>query len=213
MPKTKFISAFFLFHLLSATDAAEVDFSRQILPILSNKCFACHGPDTKKKDLVRLDSYAAATKDLGGYQAINPGNLKESEFLLRIHDEDDPMPPLKKAKPLTAKEKELLTQWVNEGGNYSSHWSFVPPKKVAMPTKGNPVDAFVGQKLKSQKLDFAQEADRPTLARRAALVLTGLPPEPDQLKKFLSEAKNIYYRLDNPNTTTSWADYASAESD
>ena len=170
-----------------------IDFSRQILPILSNKCFACHGPDTKKKDLVRLDSYAAATKDLGNYQAINPKKLKESELLIRILDEDDPMPPEKKGKPLTKKEKELLTQWIHEGGNYSSHWSFVPPRKVAMPAKGNPVDAFVGQKLKSEKLDFAPEADRPTLARRAALVLTGLPPEPEQLKTFLSDkSPNAY---------------------
>ena len=170
-----------------------IDFSRQILPILSNKCFACHGPDTKKKDLVRLDSYAAATKDLGDYQAINPSKPKESELLTRIHDEDDPMPPEKKGKPLTSKEKELLTQWIHEGGNYSSHWSFVPPRKVAMPAKGNPVDSFVGKKLKSQKLDFAPEADRPTLARRAALVLTGLPPEPEQLKKFLSDkSPNAY---------------------
>ena len=193
MPKTRILLVFIMFHQVSAADAAEVDFSRQILPILSNKCFACHGPDTKKKDLVRLDSYAAATKDLGGYRAINSSKPKASELLIRIHDEDDPMPPEKKGKPLTAKEKELLTQWINQGGNYSSHWSFVPPKKVALPSKGNPVDAFVGQKLKSEKLDFAPEADRPTLARRAALVLTGLPPDPESLNKFLADKSSDAY--------------------
>ena len=78
---------------LSATDPAEIDFAREVLPVLSDKCYACHGPDTKKKDLVRLDLEELAKKDLGGYHAIDPNDLEESELLYRIIDDEDPMPP------------------------------------------------------------------------------------------------------------------------
>ncbi len=166
---------------------ADIDFSREVLPILSNKCFVCHGPDTKKKDLVRLDSFEAATKDLGGYQAINPKKPEESEFLARIDDQDDPMPPKKKGKPLTSQEKAILSKWIKQGGQYSAHWAFIPPQKGPLPANGNPIDAFVGNALQKKNLDFAPVADKPTLARRAALVLTGLPPESDQLQNFLAD--------------------------
>ena len=194
MDKILPLTATLLFSLaFPSLHAADVDFSKEVLPILSNKCFACHGPDTKKKDLVRLDSFEAATKDLGGYQAINPTKPEESEVLIRILDEEDPMPPEKKGKPLTAQEKAILKQWVKQGGGYSGHWAFIPPKKALLPANGNPIDAFVGTALQTQNLSFAPEADRPTLARRAALVLTGLPPDPQQLKTFLGDkAVNAY---------------------
>ena len=168
----------------------EVDFARQILPILSDKCFACHGPDTKRKDLVRLDSYEAATKELAGYKAIDPDNLDDSELVFRIHDEDDPMPP-KESKPLSDEERALLTRWVKQGGGYAKHWAFVPPKKQ-LPAKyvgSDAIDYAVGLQLKQAGIDFAQEADKATLARRVSLLLTGLPPELEKLDAFLKDSK------------------------
>ena len=154
------------------------DFSTEILPILSDKCFACHGPDAKK-DEVRLDSLEGATADLGGYSAIDTGKLEDSELLLRIHDKKDPMPPEDAEKQLTEAERDLLTKWVKSGGKYAAHWAFVKPVKV----KGGSIDGLVEDKLKGKKL--SPEVDRETLARRVALVLTGLPPERDQLERFL----------------------------
>ena len=111
-----------------------VDFAREILPILSNKCFVCHGPDAKKKDILRLDSFEGATRDLGGYSAINSKDLTKSEILVRLHDNEEPMPPKKAEKQLTKHERELLTKWVKQGGQYAKHWAFVPPKKKKIST-------------------------------------------------------------------------------
>ena len=178
-------------HLLFAEDKGAVDFAREVLPILSNKCFVCHGPDSKKKDLLRLDSYEGATKDLGDYQAVNPKDPGKSEILVRIHSEDDPMPPKKAEKQLTARERDLISRWVRQGGKYASHWAFIPPgkktPKAKKPAGGNEIDAFILDRLEEKKQGLAPEADRATLARRAALVLTGLPPEPAQLKAFLAD--------------------------
>ena len=170
-----------------------VDFAREILPILSNKCFVCHGPDAKKKDILRLDSFEGATRDLGGYSAINSKDLTKSEILVRLHDKEEPMPPKKAEKQLTKHERELLTKWGNQGGQYAKHWAFVPPKKNKISTKGNPIDAFIGSKLKASGVAFAVEANRATLARRVALVLTGLPPEPGQVKAFLNDKSSQAY--------------------
>ena len=177
--------------LLFAEEKVPVDFAREVLPILSNKCFVCHGPDTRKKDLLRLDSYAGATKDLGDYQAVNPKDPGKSEILVRIHSKDEPMPPKKAQKQLTVRERDLISRWVRQGGKYASHWAFIPPgkkkPKAKKPAGGNEIDAFILDRLAGKKLGLAPEADRATLARRAALVLTGLPPEPAQLKAFLAD--------------------------
>ena len=183
-----------------------VSFSRQILPILSDKCFVCHGPDAKDDSLVRLDSYAGATSDESGTRSIDPASLEDSEILLRIHSEDDPMPPEDSSKKLSPDERELLTRWVMQGGNYTGHWAFVPPLKPAMPQSDldNPIDPFVERQLKSNGMEFAELADRETLARRVALVLTGLPPEPELLASFLEDQEPGAYLnlvdqlLDNP---------------
>ena len=116
----------------SETPEKEVDFAREVLPILSDKCFVCHGPDAED-DFLRLDSFESATADLGDYQAINPASPDDSEILARIHDKENPMPPAEAEKPLTDNERELITNWIQQGGAYKKHWAFVPPVKVALP--------------------------------------------------------------------------------
>lgn len=175
-----------------------VDFAREVLPILSNKCFVCHGPDGEAKDILRLDSFAAATKDLGGHKAIDPNALEQSEFLVRIKSKTEPMPPADAEKQLTPDERELLVRWVRQGGKYSKHWAFVAPRKQSPSGKnGLPksrmIDGFIESKMAKQRVGFAPPADRVTLARRAALVLTGLPPEPEQLEAFLKDRSDGAY--------------------
>ena len=186
-----------VFMVAFSTTAAEtpVDFSREILPILSNKCFICHGPDSRKEDLLRLDSFEGATSDLGGYRAVDPGDLAKSEIIARIHDADDPMPPEDAEKQLTAAERALLKRWVLQGGGYTEHWAFVPPTRPTPPSQDQPIDAFIENQF-TDDIDFAAEADKPTLARRLALVLTGLPPSPELLQSFLDDgSSNAYDQL------------------
>ncbi len=169
--------------------AEKVDFAREILPILSDKCFTCHGPDTKKAKDLRLDSYEAATKDRKGIRSIDPDDLENSELIFRIHDEDDPMPPEDDGKPLTTEEKEILTRWVKQGGEYASHWAFVAPTKSKDAPSEKVIDFFIERKLATNKpsISMAKEASQEILARRAALVVTGLPPQPALLKNFLAD--------------------------
>ncbi len=174
---------------------SSVDFARDVLPILSNKCFVCHGPDAEE-DGLRLDSFAEATVDLGDYQAINPASPADSEILVRIHDADNPMPPEDADKQLTDAERKVIDQWVRSGGEYQNHWAFVPPQKLAPPGSDktqNPIDAFISDSLREKNIEPASRADRATLARRVALVLTGLPPEPSQLRQFMNDTSEDAY--------------------
>lgn len=184
---------------LSAADdsATTIDFSREILPILSDKCFICHGPDTEDPDSLRLDSYEKATEDRGGYSAIDTQSPDESELVLRIVSDDDPMPPADAEKQLTDSERQLLTRWVRQGGQYSQHWAFIPPKKRT-PTVSelsdstefvSEIDLFIAKKQQSVGVVFGPKADRATLARRVSLVLCGLPPDPDELAVFLNDTR------------------------
>ena len=179
--------------------AKEVDFAREVLPILSNKCFVCHGPDTKKEEDLRLDSYEGATEDRDGLRAIDPDSLEDSELILRIHDGDDPMPPKDAEKQLTSDEREILSRWVREGGNYAKHWSFVTPVRKDPPEDSktaHPIDRFVKAKLVEklgEKARLSETSDRATLARRAALTLTGLPPDPTVLASFIGDKTNTAY--------------------
>ncbi|MAS75741.1 MAG: hypothetical protein CMO57_04990, partial [Verrucomicrobiales bacterium] len=178
-----------------ASEEKRVDFAKEILPLLSDKCFVCHGPDTRKKDLVRLDSFEGATRDLGGYKAIDLEALSDSEIIVRMNDSDDPMPPKDAEKQLSDEERKLIERWINQGGNYAKHWAFVPPKKPSLPSNGHPIDALV-QKQFPEGVGFAVIADNATIARRLALVLTGLPPEPSLLKSFLNDNRvNAYERF------------------
>ena len=184
---------FLILPLISGIVYAEtkVDFAREVLPVLSNKCFVCHGPDSKKKDVLRLDSRTGATRDLGGYRAIDADSPEESEILTRLHDADDPMPPKKAEKKLTKAEREILSLWVKQGGEYAKHWAFVKPFKPK--SKGSSIDYFVEKKLESAGKAFAPEAERAVLARRVALTLTGLPPEPSNLSNFLKDKRGDAY--------------------
>ncbi|SVA80816.1 uncharacterized protein METZ01_LOCUS133670, partial [marine metagenome] len=195
---TLLVSTFVLAFSRGALNAADtpVDFAREILPVLSNKCFVCHGPDSRKKDLLRLDSFEGATRDLGGYRAINTSNPAKSEIIVRINSADDSMPPEKAEKKLTPAERKLIQRWVLQGGGYTKHWAFVPPTKPTTPSQGHPIDAFVRSGFESKGVSFATEADKSTLARRLALVLTGLPPGPALLESYLKDKnKNAYERL------------------
>ncbi len=202
MPRCVFSLACTLLLMVSSSLLANppqrVDFAREILPILSDKCFVCHGPDTQDDSELRLDSFESATSDRGGYQALNPDEPGESEMLKRIFSEDDPMPPIDAEKALSADEKKLLRQWILEGGEYAKHWSFVKPEKelpetVTATGVTNVIDELIGAKLDSAGIDFAPEADRATLARRAALTLTGLPPEPEQLASFMEDSSETAF--------------------
>ena len=147
--------------------AEEVDYNRDVRPILAEKCYPCHGPDKKaRKAKLRLDDLAAAMKS----GAIIPGKPAESEVLERIFsdDPDERMPPKKSKATLSESEKELLRKWVAGGARTSRHWAFIPPKQSPLPTTRdvswarNPIDQFILARLEKEKLEPAAEADRYT---------------------------------------------------
>ncbi|MCG8649628.1 MAG: DUF1549 domain-containing protein, partial [Pirellulales bacterium] len=177
-----------LFDVPVRGQSSKIVFARQILPILSDKCFVCHGPDTKDDTELRLDSHQQATQDRGGYRAIDPDHPSESEVLARIFSEDNPMPPEDAEKQLSDADRELLRRWIEQGGHYAKHWAFVPPQKDPA-TKGieSVIDWYIAKGLQAQDAAFAPEATRSVLARRVALVLTGLPPQPEQLADFMHD--------------------------
>jgi mono/diheme cytochrome c family protein len=175
--------------------AQAIDFNRDIRPIFSDNCYACHGPDqNKRKAGLRLDTKEGAFKSLdsGGY-AIVPGQPKDSALLKVISlpvDDDDHMPPAKTGKQLTAAQIDLLRRWIAQGAKWAEHWAYVAPVKPAVPTSfktQNPIDAFVLAKLKENKLKPNKEAERPALIRRASLDLTGLPPTVAEVDAFLAD--------------------------
>ena len=145
--------------------------------------------------MVRLDLEDLAKKDLGGYHAIDPSNLEESELLYRIADEGDPMPPEDFGKTLTKYEKEVIRKWIMSGAEYAQHWSFIPPSKVEALTNENPVDYFIGKSLKDEGIGFCKRGSRATLARRASLVLNGLPPEPEEMKFFWKTKVQMHLKV------------------
>ena len=202
----------------SADDPPEpsptVDFSRDIRPLLSDACFACHGPDreTLQADL-RLDLKDDAFADRGGYSAIVPGDPEASELLYRIStdDEFDRMPPADSNKTLTPEQVELFRAWIEQGAPWEEHWAFVTPTKPEPPAVAhesnveNPIDAFILERLEREGLDPAPEADPETLVRRAYLDLTGLPPTPEEVDTFLDDDRPDRYEqlvdrlLDSPH--------------
>lgn len=203
----------------------QIVFNRDIRPILSDKCFHCHGPDEKeRKSGLRLDLRDAALKPAeSGAVAIVPGTPDKSELISRCFttDEDDLMPPTKLGKPLTDREKRLLQQWIADGAEYQGHWAFLPPVRVNPPSQKsgqNAIDAFLADRLAKEGLQPSPEADRATLIRRAALDLTGLPPTPADIAAFEKDKSPDAYEkvvdrlLDSPHygerMAMQWLDFA-----
>ena len=169
--------------------AQEIDFNRQIRPILSENCFACHGPDAKHREgELRLDTFEGATAVHEGNRAVDVKNPKASSLLARIDskDRDDLMPPPKSHKRLTAEQKLLLKQWIGKGAKWADHWAFVPPKNA---DGDHNIDTFIHKRLAAAKMKLSPEADRATLIRRVTFDLTGLPPTPDEVRAFLADNK------------------------
>jgi hypothetical protein len=168
----------------------KVRFNAHIRPILSNQCFACHGPDEKHRDAdLRLDTREGALADLGGYAAVVPGKPDDSELIKRIisHDPDEVMPPPKSKKPpLGEHEIALLRRWIEQGAEYEGHWAFLPLTKATPPDgEEHPIDAFIRARLASEGLTPSPDADPATLIRRLSLDLTGLLPTPDEVAAFV----------------------------
>ncbi len=178
--------------------AGKVEYNRDIRPILTDTCFACHGPDSaaRKADL-RLDQREAAIKA----GAFIPGQPEKSPLVERIHSTDkaEVMPPPKTNKVLTAKQKATLKQWIAEGAEYQPHWSFIAPVRPELPAVRNagwvknPIDRFVLAKLEAAGLTPAPEADRRAIARRLALDLTGLPPDPKEVDALVADTSANWY--------------------
>ena len=186
-----------------APAAGKLDFNRDIRPILSDNCFACHGFDakTRKADL-RLDTPEGAYAAIEGTFPIKPGDPAASTVLQRIHstDPDDVMPPPDSHKKITPAQAALLKQWIAEGAPYQKHWSFETPVKPALPDLPAPkaevrnaIDAFIQARLATEGLAPAPEATKETLIRRVTLDLTGLPPTPEEIDAFLADASPDAY--------------------
>ena len=178
-----------------------VSFNAHIRPILSNKCFACHGFDsTTREENLRLDTeegaFAALESDPTQH-AIVPGDTSKSMAWKRIHtdDPDDIMPPPDFHKPLSDEEKDLISRWIAQGAKYEEHWAFAQVQRPAVPDADatNSIDSFVRKNLAAHKLQPAPQAEKRTLLRRLSLDLTGIPPTPEELSAFLKvESPDAY---------------------
>jgi mono/diheme cytochrome c family protein len=228
---TLFLGLASIFSMPAALNAAAknvIDFNRDIRPIFSENCYACHGPDkNKRKADLRLDIKEEAFKKLeSGDYAIVPKQPGKSKLLQLVTtaDEDDRMPPVKSGKKLTKDQIGLLRRWVEQGAEWQSHWSYIPPERPSLPKiknkrwPKNDIDHFVLEKLEKNGLQPGKEVDRPTLIRRASLDLTGLPPTIEEVDAFLSDkSTNAYEKvvnrlLDSPHygerMAVSWLDAA-----
>ena len=175
--------------------AAPISFNRDIRPILSENCFACHGFDPKHREGdLRLDTFEGATQNRDGAHGIVPGDLSKSDAWQRIisEDKDEVMPPPKSHKPpLTAKQRETIKAWIEQGAKYEAHWAFIPPQKHA----GYGIDHFIQKRLAEENLKPSPEADPATLIRRVFLDLTGLPPSPADLSDLSDWSDKKYAAL------------------
>lgn len=177
-------------HCLALDDDRPISFNRDIRPILSDKCFHCHGPNEESREAdLRFD-----VKEIA-FHVVEPGSLENSELIQRIVN-DDPesrMPPAEMNKPLSAEEIDLLKKWIQEGAPWSDFWAYVPPKRHELPVLGskasyeNWIDQFVGARLENYSLEFSPPADKVTLLRRLYFDLIGLPPTPAQVDEFIED--------------------------
>ncbi|MES2790898.1 MAG: DUF1553 domain-containing protein [Planctomycetota bacterium] len=182
-----------------------VDFSRDILPILSDKCYHCHGPDEpSRKAELRLDTKAGAFRVHDGSAVIIPGKSADSELMIRVlsTDPEEVMPPKSANRDLSPQQKDLLKRWIDQGAKWGTHWAFVPPQRPALPTVKqtdwvrNGIDQFILKKLEQQGLPPAPQASKTTLIRRLTFDLTGLPPTLAEIDAFLADdTPQAYERL------------------
>lgn len=183
-----------------------IAFDRDVRPILSNHCFACHGPDEQsRKGGLRLDDFASATATLpSGARAIVPGEVSASALVAHITaaDPEDRMPPASFQKPLSEAQIETLTRWIAAGAKWEQHWAFVPPLRPRVPAVAhveatrNPIDNFIVRRLEGEGLAPSPEADRRRLIRRVAFDVTGLPPTPEEVEAFVQDAApDAYERM------------------
>lgn len=189
--------AIILLSVAASCQAAEPDFSRDILPLLSDRCFKCHGPDeANRQSGLRLDEQDAALAELdSGARAVVPGKSAESELVVRItsQDADLKMPPEDSGKSLNAEEKALLKRWIDSGAEWSEHWAWVPPVQPTPPqpvadwTTNNAIDQFIHSALQRAGLSPEPRATKETLIRRVTLDLTGLPPTVAEIDAYLAD--------------------------
>ncbi len=203
----------------AGTPSEKVDFDRDVLPILSSQCFACHGPDAnRRKAELRLDVREGAIAHRESGAAVLPGKPVESELLVRItsEDETDQMPPPRAGGRLSPEQIQTLRRWIEQGATYDEHWAFVPPRRPVVPVVRerdwlrSPIDAFVIDRLEREGLTHAGPASRAVLIRRATLDLTGLPPTPEEVRAFVADAAPDAYErlvdrlLDSPHYGERW---------
>jgi|TARA_B110000914_G_scaffold212951_1_gene214410 hypothetical protein len=195
--------SFLVLFLCLPAVSAKVSFNEDIRPLLSNRCYRCHGPDEgDRKAKLRLDTREGALRERKGFAAIVPGNIEDSELIYRIitDDEDEMMPPPGKAKRFTKEQIDLFKQWIEEGGDYEVHWSYTKPVRSEVPEVADqtwsvrsPIDAFILDRLNKEGLSPSQETDRYTLIRRVSLDLTGLPPTKEEVDAFIADQSDDAY--------------------
>lgn len=185
-----------------AAEPPPVEFNRDVRPILSDRCFQCHGPDEKqRKTELRLDTEAGAFADHDGTRAIVPRDLSQSELFQRITSTDDNerMPPPKFARQLSPAEIDILKRWIEQGATWQKHWSLIPPQRPELPAVKTPawcqtpLDHFVLARLEQLGLQPSPAADKATLIRRITLDLTGLPPSVAEVDAFLADTSDGAY--------------------
>ncbi|MFP6659245.1 MAG: DUF1549 domain-containing protein, partial [Pirellulales bacterium] len=183
-----------IFH--SAVMADEVQFSRDIRPILSDVCYQCHGPDKENREAkLRLDDRESVFAPREGKRLVVAGDPAKSELYRRIisQDDDERMPPADSRRKLTVEQVDLVRRWIEQGGQWQEHWSFVAPRRRPRPKVRadgwcrNELDYFVLARLEREQLAPSTEANKETLIRRLTLDLTGLPPTLAELDAFLDD--------------------------
>ena len=210
----RFYLPIFVVFLPALALGEKVDFTTQIQPILSENCYACHGPDeTKTEGGLRLDVRELALKGGDSGKAIVPSNSRDSLILERIThtDPDEIMPPPDKKKPLKPEQVALIRQWISEGAEWGVHWAFKTPQRPPVPEVKdtawvkNPIDNFILSKLEGQTLKPSPATDPATLLRRLSLDLTGLPPTLDELSKIATPEAEAERLLASPHFGERWA--------
>jgi len=181
-----------------------VEFNRDIRPILSENCYYCHGSDSDQRQAdLRIDTFEGATADLGGYAALVPGDAANSEILVRMtsHDEATQMPPPDSNRSVSKAQIELVRKWIDQGGEYATHWAFRPvAKEISVPqvvdskiddasNEANPIDAFVNAALEEKGLTLKPPTEDSNWLRRIYLDMNGLPPTTVEQDRFVQALK------------------------